>query len=64
MASSKTTQEQNRKALAALQREYPTRFWSCSTHDEDPDEIVVTFQRYSDDAEDRYVIRDGSATLI
>lgn len=59
-----TTTEQNDKALSGLKREYPAFNWSCSVHDDDPAEIMVTFQRYSDDAEDRYVIRGGKAELI
>lgn len=59
---------QNQKALSALRRDYPASKWSCSVIDEaeyDAGEgLDVTFQRYSDDAEDRYVIRDGKAELI
>jgi hypothetical protein len=58
----------NDKALAKLRREYPAFNWSCTVLDETQygvgDGLDVTFQRYSDDAEDRYVIRDGHATLL
>lgn len=56
--------EANEKALQSLTREYPESQWSQSIHDDDSNEIMVTFQRYSDDAEDRYVIRNGQAVLI
>ena len=56
----KTTEQ----CLAGLKRDYPAGQWSCSVTEgepgQEPGEIDVTFQRYSDDAEDRYVIRVGS----
>ncbi len=64
-ADNLTSSQRNQAALRTLKREYPAFNWSCSVHDDyDPDEIMVTFLRYSDDAEDRYVIRDGKAELI
>lgn len=58
-----STKTPNEKTLASLKREYRAGSWSCSVI-ENADELDVTFQRYSDDAEDRYVIRDGKAELI
>jgi hypothetical protein len=62
--STHQTQKANEGTLARLQREYPKSQWSCSEISEDPNELDVTFQRYSDDAEDRYVIRNGQAEQI
>lgn len=59
-----STAEQNYQALSIVERKYPAREWSRSVHDEPGTEIMVTFQRYSDDAEDRYIISDGKAELI
>jgi hypothetical protein len=64
----------NDQVFLSLKRDYPAGQWSCSmirTADframdshEDPEELDVTFQRYSDDAEDRYVIANGYSTQI
>ena len=58
-----TTIKTNEQRLASLERSYPPSTWSCSVL-EDSDEIVVTFQRFNDDAEDRWIIRNGQATLL
>lgn len=58
-----THTEQNARTLAKLCREYPEGTWSHTVMD-DGDGYDVTFQRYSDDAEDRYVIQTGVAEQI
>jgi hypothetical protein len=59
---------QNEFALRRLEREYPESQWSCSVIDESEFGVGqgfdVTFQRYKDDAEDRYSIQDGVASLV
>lgn len=65
MSNPTTTPTTNDEAVSVLERQYPARDWSCTTLVGDyPELLTVTFQRYTDDAEDRYVVQNGNATLI